>query len=273
MGMRVKFFKCLALLLCILFTNTAQADALVFEGDYAFSWSGLRLGKLNLQMKYDDENYNVESRLKTSGFVALFSKHKSTTKVSGKTKSNEFQPITYRSDYRSGGHDKSIEMNYDAAGKITKEEILPWRGARPEVPVGLKTKVDDSLTAILSMRVAIKKALANNETEITIPVFDGVRRFDLQARVLNANTSIFLDDKKVPAIKLVLKRIPLGGFKQKEIKKMAKGEPDLEFFIEKENFTLLGFQLDLYGGTVMAWIKDYCFNEACNINTTNVASK
>ena len=47
---------------------------------------------------------------------------------------------------------------------------------------------------------------------------------------------------------------------------MAKGEPLLEFFLDKQNFTLLGFQMSLYGGTVMAWVKDTCVNEACKDN-------
>ena len=270
--MRVNLFKCLAPLFCILFTFTAQADDLVFEGDYVFSWSGLRLGKLHLQMQQNDSDYAITSKVKTAGIVAFFSNHKSTTKVSGNVKSNQFHPTYYRSDYRSSNTDKSIELNYDAKGKVTKEEILPWRGARPEVSNDLKTGVADSLTAIFAMREQIKTALKSGTKKITVPVFDGIRRFDLEARVINTNTSIFLDDKQIQTVKLGLKRIPLGGFKEKEIKKLTKGEPELEFFIEKENFTLLGLQVVLYGGTVMAWLKDSCTNTACSAQPKNVAS-
>ena len=270
--MRVYFFKWLVPLFCALCVTSAQAEDLTFKGDYVFSWSGLRLGKLHLEMQQDDAQYNVESKLKTAGIVAFFSNHKSTTKVSGKKlTSNSLRPTAYRSDYRSGGKDKSIEMKYDAQGNVIKEEVLPWRGARPEVTDELKSGVGDSLTAILSMRSAIKDALAKNQTNIQVPVFDGVRRFDLHARILDKNSSIKLDDKSIPVVKLSLKRVPLGGFKEKELKKMAKGEPELQFFIEKEHFTLLGLQVELYGGTVTAWRKKACVNEECSPN--QMASK
>lgn len=258
---------------CIFFTFSASADDLVYEGHYAFSWSGLRLGKLHLQMQQNDGDYSVLSHVKTAGLLALFSKHKSTTKVEGKIEGNGFYPIHYRSDYRSRDIDKSIELKYDESGKVTKEEVLPWRGARPDVPEELKTGSADSLTAIFAMRKKIRQALESGETEITVPVFDGIRRFDLRARVIDTNKSLHLNDKQFNTVKLGLKRIPLGGFKDKELKKMAEGEPELEFFIEKDHFTLLGFQLELYGGTVMAWLKNSCANEECASQTANLASK
>ncbi|GEM_PF-5687385 len=270
--MKVKFFKYLSILSCIFFAFTAQADDLHFEGDYVFSWSGIRIGKLHLEMNQDDSDYEIASKLKTSGIVAMFNDHKSFTKVKGKSQGSTFKPRDFRSNYYSGKKDKLIALKYDVNGKIIDEEISPpKRASRPEVPENMKIGAADSLTAIFSMREEIKDALVKGETEMTVPVFDGKRRFDLHARIINPNTNLNLNGDKIPAIKLGLRRTPVAGFKEKELKKLAKGEPELEFFVEQKNLTLLGLQMPLYGGTVMAWVKNACMNEACETN--QIASK
>ena len=270
--MKHSFFKYLAIFIAFNFALPAQADDLHFEGDYVFSWSGIRLGKLHLAMEQKDSNYEIESNLKTSGIVAMFSDHKSLTKVKGRTEQNSFQPLAYQSNYFSGGKDKLIALNYDKNGKVINEEISPpKRASRPEVPSNLKMGAADSLTAIFSMREEIRDALKTGKTELTVPVFDGKRRFDLHARIIQPSTSLKLNGKKVPAVKLGLRRTAVAGFKEKELKKLAKGEPELEFFVDSTNFTLLGLQMPLYGGTVMAWVKDSCIDDACGTN--QVASK
>ena len=264
--MRLSFIRLFAFISIFLWIPfSAQADDLVFEGDYVFSWSGIRIGKLHLEMNQSDTDYEIESSLKTSGIVAMFSDHRSLTRVKGRThNSNRFKPKTYRSNYHSGNKDKLIAMSYDDKGAVVNEEIVPEkRASRPEVPNHLKLGVADSLTAIFEMREQIKAALHNAESEMVVPVFDGKRRFDLHARIINPHTSLKMEGKKVPAIKLGLRRTPVAGFKEKELKKLAKGEPELEFFVDQKHLTLLGLQLPLYGGTVMAWVKNSCIGDAC----------
>lgn len=271
--MKLKVFKCLTLSFAIFIANPAFADNLEFKGDYTFAWSGIRLGKLHLEVDQGDKDYEIQSRLKTSGLMALFSSHKSLTKVTGHSGHHHFQPVYYRSDYHSGGKDKVIDLKYNEKGELVHEEVLPSRGARPEVPEELKLGAADSLTAVVAMRGEIIKALAEGRDEMIVPVYDGSRRFDLHATLLDKNTSIKLDDKMIPAIKLGLRREPIAGFKDKELKRMAEGEPLLEFFMEKEHTTLLGFQLSVYGGTFTAWVKDSCINDACKTDTQQVAAK
>lgn len=262
--MKLTFFKSAAIFFTLFFAFSAQADDLRFEGDYVFSWSGIRIGKLHLEMNQDDSDYQIESSLKTSGIVAMFSDHKSLTQVKGKSRGERFQPRIYRSNYFSGNKDKLIALEYDEKGKVVEEEISPpKRASRPEVPEELKIGASDSLTAIFSMREQIKAALTKGETEMTVPVFDGKRRFDLHARIIKPSTSLKLNGKNIPAVKLGLRRTPVAGFKEKELKKLAKGEPELEFFVERTHFTLLGLQMPLYGGTVMAWVKNACIDDAC----------
>lgn len=265
MVMKHTFFKWLMPCFCILFAFSAQADTLKFKGDYVFSWSGIRIGKLQLELKENDKEYSALSTLKTAGLVAAFSDHKSVTKVKGKTQPDRYQPSEYRSDYFSGNKDKVIALKYGKDGTVVEEAFTPpKRASRPDVPAKMKMGAADSLTAIFSMRHEIKQALKDGRSKMTVPVFDGKRRFDLHARVIDPNTSLRLDGKSVPAVKLGLRREAVAGFKQKELKKMAKGEPELEFFIEKKHYTLLGLQMPLYGGTVMAWVKNACTNEMCN---------
>ena len=121
MAMKTSLFKYLSPILAIFFAFSAYADDLQFEGDYIFSWSGIRIGKLHLSLQQDSSAYAVKSSLKTSGIVAMFSDHKSTTIVNGTTKDAIFQPIDYRSDYFSGGKDKLIALKFDEmAALLTK---------------------------------------------------------------------------------------------------------------------------------------------------------
>ncbi len=273
MGMKHPYFKSLIVIFCCLLAQPVWAENFQFEGDYVFSWSGLRIGKMNLKMQQDASDYSVSSQIKTSGVVSVFSDHTSRSQAKGKTSSLNYNPLTYRSDYNSGNKDKVIDLTYNGQGKLLSEVVLPSRGARPEVDESLKQNTMDVLSAFFAMRDHVKESLlSNHKGDIIVPIFDGIRRFDLVATITDANTSISNEGQNIPAVKLNVKRKPFGGFKDKELKRIAKGEPNIELFIEKKNFTVLGVQMSVYGGQATAWVKDSCVNNLCK-KTEQVALK
>lgn len=267
--MKLTDFKWLLLILCCLAALPAMAEPLRFSGDYTFDWSGIRIGKLHLEIDQSEKDYRIESTVKTSGIAALFSDHKSLTRTSGKALKTKHLPHAYRADYNSNGKDKYVDLKYNAKGNVIAEDVQPSRGARPEVPEEMKIGAADSLTAVVRMREAVREALQNGEADIVVPVYDGVRRFDLLARVIDTTSSVEVDGETFSAIRLGLKRKPLGGFKDKEVKKIEKGEPELEFFLDKEHYTLLGFQVPLYGGVVHGRMRSRCVDEGCTQQLAN----
>jgi hypothetical protein len=68
----------------------------------------------------------------------------------------------------------------------------------------------------LSVITLIREALRRGETNFTIPVYDGARRFDTVVRVLPR-------DPKEPGVRLAMTLRPIAGFKGES---SEEGDPD-----------------------------------------------
>lgn len=252
--MKLTIFKALWLFLLLLPVSVpAKEQPQTFRGHFDFSWGGIPVGKIVLSYKEEGETYRIDSYARTTGLVRLFEKHKSTVYAEGRLRDAGYRPLHFRSEYRDEGENKRIDLAYDDSGAVIAEEILPpKRESRPDVPPGLKQDTFDILSALLAMRGQLRNALENNETSLTTPIFDGKRRFDLIATIVDTQASFYSGGVKQPAIALLLRRDPIAGFKDKELKKMAERDAPVTFYVHPDTLTPLGLEMEIYGAQLAA---------------------
>jgi len=262
--------KTLMLFLCVLITAgsvsmaRAQAETVQpapYQATFLFRWGAMPVGKLTLDIAETAQRYRVDTNAKTSGLVRIFSRHKSHAFAEGKKDDARIRPIQFRSDYRSGGQDKVIETRYDANGVITQEILVPEREeSRPEVPATMKGEgVLDILSTLISMREQLRGLLACTSmpcpTQFTAPIYDGKRRFNLEATLQPQRKTIAYKGGKQEAIVLSLQRVALAGYTAKETKKLTASNPVVTFYVHPDDLSPLGFEMPVYGATLSALVE------------------
>ncbi len=185
-------------------------------------------------------------------------------------------PKLYSSDYVDNGDERLIAIGYDAQGFPVEEKIVPPREeSRPLVPQEMKRGAVDILTGFFVMREKLKAALnkRNAPTEqsearsggqrsvggvppadFSVTIYDGKRLFRVDASIANPSVNVRFNNIMRPAIKLALQRVPLMGYKDKELKKMKGKNPVISLYVEPERMVPFGLSLPVYGAKLEAFI-------------------
>lgn len=221
-----------------------------FIGQYSFSWSGIRLGKLAFSIEETESDYKVTLSVTSAGIVNLFTHHESDTIITGKRSAERYAPEHYESNYKTKKKPRHLLVVYDAKGTITQEVVEPPedRNERPEVPHDLKDKSYDPLTALLALRSGL----------LTFNAFDAKRLYEVTAKdSIKGSLSILGKDRK--AVRYTLARKPLSGLTEKEKKEYAQGEPLLYFyFSDDEKHIPLYIKMPLMLGSVTGTLTKEC---------------
>ena len=246
---------CVLIALCCWLSTMHASQAATQEGEYRFYWGGLRIGKIHLTLEEDGRQYRIHSIAKSSGLMRLFDKHKSEAFVRGVKRDGRYIPIQFRSEYGDGEEkNKLIELHYDSQGVVQSETLIPPRKeSRPPVAQHEKGRgVLDIFTTIFAMQEQLANALAKGKTEFVAPIYDGKRRFDLQARIKDTHAIFEAQDQDQPAIALSLLRNPIAGYTQKELRKLGESNPEVTFYVHRDSFRLLGLAVPTFKGTLRA---------------------
>lgn len=244
------------LLILLLFPLSAFAakESLDYTDTLHFTWAGIPLGELTITMKQKDNNYSMRAEGKTGGIVRLFNQHQSVTMVSGKIVKLAYIPKAYKSDYTDDDEKKLIALEYDKTGLPVKETIIPPREEiRPLVAEASKRGAVDILTGFFVMRDHVKKALATGKKEFAVKIYDGKRLFRVDAKLDKPRVNVTVRGVTRPAVKLLLHRVPLEGYKEKELKKLKDRNPWIGLFVEPERLVPFGLSLKVYGARLEAW--------------------
>lgn len=243
--------------------STAQAlpavsEPLNYQDTLHFTWAGLGLGNLTIHMQQQEAQYTMQADAKSGGIVSLFNKHRSTTKIEGEIQKESYIPKHYRSDYVDNNDTRLIEIFYDKAGHPEQENIIPPREEiRPLVAQEAKNTAVDILTGFFQMRQRLIWALQNKKKDYSVTIYDGKRLFRVDATIASTkqNVLIHATNTTLPSIKLMLQRVALAGYKDKELKSLAKRNPPIALYVEPERLVPFGLSLKVYGAKLEAWIK------------------
>ena len=258
----ISLVACLSCCGFFIFPLTASAlpkveESLDYQDTLHFTWAAIGLGDLTIQMQQKDAKYTMQADAKSGGIVSLFNKHRSTTKVEGEFKNEIYLPQHYRSDYVDNDDKRLIEVFYDKAGHPERENIVPPREEiRPLVAQEAKNTAVDILTGFFQMRQRLIWALQNKKKDFSVTIYDGKRLFRVDANIASTSQNVLIHttDTTLPSIKLMLQRVALAGYKDKEIKSMAKRNPPIALYVEPERLVPFGLSLKVYGAKLEAWI-------------------
>jgi hypothetical protein len=187
----------------VLLAAGARADDFVLM--YRATWSGLPAARIRVLAHTSRDSYRVELAISTEGLPWMLSRFRGTAVVHGKfAAGNRPEPANYQSTYDLRKRkDRQLRMAFVARGGAVFAERAPGDTSRkPVLAEQYRRNVLDPISTI----VAIQAAVRRGETDFTVPVYDGARRFDTIGRVLPR-------DPQSADLRLALSLKAIAGFK------------------------------------------------------------
>jgi hypothetical protein len=162
----------------------AEQDEPPLSLRYGVYWAGFQIATLVLDHRVDASRYHSELLVRTVGLVEQLAHYRSKTLASGELDTDaSLTPITFTSEYSLRKKDRRSVVRFDReSGDVVDLEIT--KRGKPDstkVPEELRKNVTDPLTAFFQLRDHV--AAADAHEPFTAAVFDGRRRYQLEARV------------------------------------------------------------------------------------------
>jgi len=163
----------------------ANLPALAADGEvrakYEATLAGLTIAYADVVLAIRGNTYSVRTSYRTSGTARLMSSATGEAVSSGTYNSGSLVPATFDLDHRGSQRVQKVALVM-SAGTVDKLTIDPpvdqASQQAPIEPAHLKNIVDP-LSALLASGVRVDGTSEVGVCDRTVPVFDGVRRFDL----------------------------------------------------------------------------------------------
>jgi hypothetical protein len=135
---------------------------------------GLRVLTLHSALDQTGNRYAITVDYATSGVAGLFVDVKTRAQVRGVVSAATVRPESFRSETRNSGRDRQSRVDYRADGAVDGNSTPPL----PEpVPASATRGTVDNLTAYFLLE---RQLARTGSCALSVPVFDGTRRYDLQ---------------------------------------------------------------------------------------------
>jgi hypothetical protein len=194
-------------------SGTARADDL--SALYSATWAGLPAAEIRLKLQDDSTAYRDEIAVGAEGLSWLVTHFRGVATSQGRLAANGAPaPVEYDSNYDLRKRkNRELRMNFVARDGAAIAERGPGDTSRkPELKEQFRRNVIDPLSVVTLIRAAVRRG----ETQFTIPVYDGARRFNAEVRVLPR-------DPNDPGVHLALMLRAVAGFKGES---SDDGDPD-----------------------------------------------
>jgi len=182
---------------------------------YGASWAGLAAGRIRLSLHEDAERYRDEIAISGLGLSWLVTHFRGIALAEGRVRTGGAPaPVQYAANYDLRRRkSRQLRMNFVSRdGAVFAERSAGDTSRKPELKEQFRRNVIDPLSVVTLLRAALRRG----ESQFTIPVYDGARRFDAEVRVLPR-------DPRDPGIHLALMLRAIAGFKGET---SDDGDPD-----------------------------------------------
>lgn len=222
---------------------------------YDVTWNNLPIGRINIETTETEFRYSLSIDTKTRGLLRLFDGTKSMLKTIGRFGEDQ-KPLATSFDSISRGDDstKTTTVRYGMDGQIIKRTRTPPDDPTNRKPVPLEDANNalDPLTGMYVLRKKMHGNIAANIPDTTIRTYDGARLADMTFTVIS-RASLKIMGEHADAINTVMKRKPLAGYKEKEMKKWREGDPTIHVYWSADGrFIPLQADIDLKFGSISA---------------------
>lgn len=261
----MRFF--LALLILTLSYQTpalAQANNVTLEPlnisvRYNIYWNGLPIGRVRINTEETSSRYRVSFDIKTRGIVEMFSPMRSFTVAEGiKNVRGDYIPTSYRAETVDDGKTKTTTISYDSEGTVIGRERTPPEDEsnRPMVPLDHLVDAQDGISAFMTLRKRALENIKRQQKETSVRVYDGRRLGEYTLKVVNPGTKM-IHDRIVGMINTVIRRNPIEGYSEKELKKFDKGDPTVYIYFSQNGIFLpLGIEAQAMFGMIRVLIDE-----------------
>jgi len=187
--------------------GAARADEVI--AFYRATWAGLPAAEMRLAFSDGSSGYRDEIHIETKGLARLFTKFRGGAVAEGRLGDDgSAAPSRYDALYDlRKRRDSRISMRFvGSRGAVIAERTPADTSHKPPLDEPYRRNVTDPLSALASIRHALKVKPPKPGTQFKIPVYDGSRRFDVAVRVVSVG-----GNDNLVQVKLTL--VPIAGFK------------------------------------------------------------
>jgi hypothetical protein len=237
---------------------------IAFKGIYEFGMLGITFGRMGVEAEQRAAQYTIASDVELSGIAKLFAQHKSHTEVKGSGTDFKYSDINYETRYQVKKKNKHVKL-VSKAGVLIEEVVEPFNPRRPKVSPELKNKAFDPLSFLLFMRERLAAALAAKAGEFSMMLFDGRNVTQIDVEIEKEPKPLNYKGRKVPVIEISLRRKPIAGFTESELKEFDPKEPALYMYVSKdERLVPLVVKTKIWLGTLTGTLVKECgASESC----------
>jgi uncharacterized protein DUF3108 len=174
--------------IAVLLVATLARPATRAEEDLALHydvyWLAFRILSVDLDSRVEPAGYRTTVSLETAGILATLAPWRSQAEASGAIDGAMLHPLFYRGHSAYRDRRQSVDLEYERGGTVRGDvEGVLMDGDRDAVPDELRRDTVDPLTA---STVVARRLVETGTCAGTVPVFDGLRRYDLAYEDLGA---------------------------------------------------------------------------------------
>ncbi|MGE0251239.1 MAG: DUF3108 domain-containing protein [Dongiaceae bacterium] len=234
---------------------------------YDVWFGGIPVGELNWVIEKSPRSYSSQVNLLTSGLMKSLTKFKGQAAASGDwLKSNwpRTNNYLYQTTSRSRGQNYGWQLADDK-----KTAIVPGnKRYEDRVPENLRSQVTDPLSALTLLRELALQNDFEKLRDLTIPVYDGRRRYDVAVESVEEVDEL-MGKGKFPATRLRLKGAPLAGVDEKDFDRWKNHRLDIYFSRDDKRVPLqLVLATDQF--IFVLNFKDGCVQNQCGITLASL---
>jgi hypothetical protein len=199
----------------VLLATPTAVRAADYTALYTATWAGLPAAQIRLTLHDEPGSYRDEIAVTSEALPRLVTHFRGTAVTDGRLAAGGGPaPSRFDANYDLRKRkDRKLRMNFVARdGAVIAERGADDTSRKPPLKEQFRRNVIDPLSVITAIRAAVRRG----ETAFTLPVYDGARRFDAEARVLPR-------DPANPGIRLALLLRAVAGFKGET---SDEGDPD-----------------------------------------------
>ncbi|MEW5728505.1 MAG: DUF3108 domain-containing protein [Pseudomonadota bacterium] len=190
---------------------------------YDVYWMGLPVGEGTFGRAETGDGYRALWSMETEGLVAGFLHLDVEGMAEGQLTDGRPVPSLYRNHLRTAKREGQVAVSYAPRGPQARllENTIRWTAPPgpddknpPPVPGHLRRGVDPATGMVLVGR-GVRRAFHGGPDSFAVPVYDGVRRFDLRVRVVGLE-EVHVWWQSFPAVELAAEIVPIAGFEEPE---------------------------------------------------------
>lgn len=204
---------------------SASAMAETVQARYAVHLIGLRIGEVNASGSIEPASYKIDLNARLTGLAAMVANVKMALASSGLIRRGTILPSAYATTSATPRETRTIRMMLDAGSVKAVEISPPLDDADMRIPVAPASKqnVLDPTSAFIMAVPPGEPLIGPAACNRTIPVYDGVVRFDITLSYVGTRT-VSIKGYSGPVSVCAARYTPISGhmYNSKSAKFMAE---------------------------------------------------